>query len=75
MLKGSTAPCRKGSASSGLLRLGNRLGSIAFKAVPRVCGCRELIDGKSSDWSTLICPGAGAVAEEVEASLGAVVGR
>lgn len=39
---GSTAPCSTGLASTGVLRLGNKFGSKACNAVPRVCGCGVL---------------------------------
>jgi hypothetical protein len=38
---GNTAPCRTACASNALRRLGNKLGRMAFSAVPTVCGCRD----------------------------------
>ena len=36
---GTTAPCRTGLASTGVLRLGNRCGRREWSAVPTVCSC------------------------------------
>ena len=43
---GTTAPCRTGFARIGVRRLGNRAGSRACRAAPRVC------EGAIGDWTT-----------------------
>ena len=68
---GTTAPCSTGLASTVLRLLGNKAGSIWFRAVPSVCV--SLVAGKNggtSDWITLRCPAAGLEGASVGASSG-----
>lgn len=44
-LKGTGAPCNTGSASMASLLLGNRDGSIAFRAAPKVMVSRSAVLG------------------------------